>query len=83
MSIRTTITLDDDVAARLKEESRLRGVPFRKLLNDVLRRGLQGAKTSRVQSPFKIAPVDLGTFTGMNYDNTSSLIEHAEGDVWR
>jgi len=32
MSIRTTVTLDEDVYERLKEESRRRGVPFRQTL---------------------------------------------------
>ena len=36
MSIRTTVTLDDDVAFRAKQESLTRGASFRDTLNDLL-----------------------------------------------
>ncbi|HEY3783360.1 MAG TPA: hypothetical protein VGL56_19945 [Fimbriimonadaceae bacterium] len=83
MSIRTTLTLDEDIAAKLKEESRARGIPFRKLLNDALRRGLQSMKSSTTRKPFKIDAVDLGAMPGLNYDNIGALIEHAEGEDWK
>jgi Arc/MetJ family transcription regulator len=40
MSIRTSVTLDDDVAARVKRESQSRGASFRDTLNDLLRAAL-------------------------------------------
>lgn len=36
MSIRTTVTLDDDVAARVKRESQSRGALFKHTLNESL-----------------------------------------------
>ena len=81
MGFRITLTLDEDLVLRLKEESRLRGIPFRKLLNDALRRGLEA--TTAVHLVFKVRPVDLGTFQGMKYDNIGQLIELAEGDRLR
>jgi Arc/MetJ family transcription regulator len=36
--MRTTLTLDDDVAAKLKAEARLAGRPFREIVNEMLRR---------------------------------------------
>ena len=41
--MRTTLTLDDDLAAALKEQSRLAGKPFKQVVNDALRRGLSPA----------------------------------------
>ena len=38
--MRTTLTLDDDVAARLKAEARRTGKPFKQLVNECLRRRL-------------------------------------------
>ena len=52
MSIRTTVTLDDDVLERLKEESRARSVPFRQALNDILRIGLVAAHTKPDRKSF-------------------------------
>ncbi len=40
MSIRTTLTLDDDVCAELKRRSRETGQSFRDIVNLVIRRGL-------------------------------------------
>jgi hypothetical protein len=40
MSIRTTVTLDDDVVDRIKRESQSRGASFRDSLNDLLRAAL-------------------------------------------
>jgi hypothetical protein len=39
--MRTTLTLDDDVAAKLKTESQSAGRPFREIVNETLRRGLE------------------------------------------
>ena len=38
--MRTTLTLDDDVAAKLRAEMRRSGMSFREVLNDAIRRGL-------------------------------------------
>ncbi|MCY4421970.1 MAG: hypothetical protein OXC06_02750 [Acidimicrobiaceae bacterium] len=38
--MRTTLTLDDDLAAALKEQAQRVGQPFKQVVNDTLRRGL-------------------------------------------
>jgi hypothetical protein len=40
--MRTTVDLDGDLLDRLREEAHRQGVTFKKLLNRVLRRGLEG-----------------------------------------
>ena len=42
MTRRTTLTLDEDVARKLREQARKDGRPFRAIVNDALRRGLKG-----------------------------------------
>ena len=42
--MRTTLTLDEDVAAKLKAESRKTGRPFRETVNACLRAGLSVRK---------------------------------------
>lgn len=44
MSIRTTVTLDEDVLERVKQESRARGASFRDTLNELVRTGLLYAR---------------------------------------
>jgi hypothetical protein len=44
--MRTTVTLDPDVAAKLKEEARRRGTSFEEVLNASVRRGLRSTATA-------------------------------------
>ena len=69
--MRTTLTLDDDVAARLRDLAHRRRLPFKEVVNSVLRRGLaaqeRGAESARpfrvevFRSPFRpgVDPVKL------------------------
>ena len=41
--MRTTLTLDDDVADFLREQARLQHRPFKQVVNDTLRRGMSPA----------------------------------------
>jgi hypothetical protein len=53
VSMRTTLTLDDDVAARLKELARRRRLTFKQAVNATLRRGL-GAQVPGRRQPFRV-----------------------------
>jgi hypothetical protein len=55
------------------------GVPFRKLLNDVLRRGFQSMKSAKKSQPFTIEPIELELRPGLSYDNIHELLDYAEG----
>jgi hypothetical protein len=56
--MRTTVTLDPDVEAKLKATMRERGVSFKAALNDAVRAGL-GAP-SRASRPYKMRTAPLG-----------------------
>lgn len=77
--MRTTITLDDDVAAKLKAESRRTGRPLREVVNETLRRGLAARRVTARRQPFKIAARDLGDLKpGVSLDNIGDLLEQVE-----
>jgi hypothetical protein len=59
--MRTTLTLDDDVAALLEKENRRAGEPFKQTVNRLLRAGLQQAARPPKQKRFVVKPLDLGT----------------------
>lgn len=82
MSTRTTVTLDDDVLIRVKEESRRRGVPFKDALNELLRAALI-EKPVQSTKPFKVEPTHMGYRPEINYDCTEALLEYAEGPFHR
>lgn len=80
--MRTTISLDDDVAAKLKAETRRSGRPFKQIVNDLLRLALNRPRSSHPREPFRIVPRDLGALRpGLSLDNVSELLEQAEGPL--
>jgi hypothetical protein len=82
--VRTTLTLDDDVAAKLKAESRRAGRPFKEIVNETLRNGLASRRVAVERPAFKIAARDLGDLRpGLSLDNVAELIEQAEGLLHR
>jgi hypothetical protein len=83
MSIRTTVTLDEDVIERAKDFSKARGLPFRQALNDLVRAGLLAESSTRVKSRFRVEPKRMGVRPGINYDHTAGLLEIGEGDRHR
>ena len=54
--MRTTLTLDDDVADFLKAQSRLHDKPFKQVVNEVLRRGMAPASRESRPPRFRVVP---------------------------
>ncbi len=81
--MRTTLTLDDDVAAKLRAEARRSGEPFKQVVNRVLRTGLNVRAQAACAAPFKVRARPLGLRPGLNYDKVSELIEQIEGPLHR
>jgi hypothetical protein len=81
--MRTTLTLDDDVAAKLKAEARRTGRPLRDVVNDTLRRGLASQRATGPRKPFKVKARDLGLKPGLSLDNVAELLNQVEGPVFR
>lgn len=79
--MRTTLSLDDDIAAQL-EQPRARGDrSFRQLVNDALRVGLAhlDRETARPRGPFTRA-VSLGTPRLPDVDDVSEALAITEGE---
>jgi hypothetical protein len=82
--VRTTLTLADDVAAKLKAEARRSGRSFREIVNDALRRGLADPRRAGPRTPFRVAARDLGDLgPGLGLDGVAGLLEQVEGPVHR
>ncbi len=82
--MRTTLTLDDDVAAKLKRLARRSGRAFREVVNDTLRRGLLADAPGARRSPFTVRARDLGPIRpGLSLDNVGDLLERVEGPLHR
>lgn len=65
--MRTTLTLDDDLAARLKQLTRETGRSFKEVTNEVLRRGLfAGDMPGDPPAPFEVDPKACGFKPGVD-----------------
>jgi hypothetical protein len=76
--MRTTLTLDDDVAVRLKQ---LKGFSsFKEAVNEALRAGLEHLETPSTvpQRPYKVQAVDLGGLKIKNVDNIAEILDLLE-----
>ncbi len=77
--MRTTLTLDDDIAAKLKEEMGRSGKPFKEMVNFYLRLGLNTPREVRATEPFVVRARDLRPRISIEYDNIGDLLELVEG----
>ena len=78
--MRTTLTLDPDVAAKLRALARERGMSFKDITNSVLRRGL-AADTPSSRRPYRLASKAMGLRRGIDLDHALRLagdLEDAE-----
>lgn len=80
--MRTTLSIDDDVAALLRRELRRSGASLKSAVNHFLRLGLM-MSGKRQQKPFVVHPRPLGLPQGLSYDNVEDLIESLEGPTHR
>jgi len=82
--MRTTMTLDDDVAAKLKAEARRSGRSFRETVNEMLRRGLSTRQSRSPKETFRVVTRDLGKLLpGLTLDSVADLLEQVEGPLYR
>ncbi len=80
--MRTTLTLDDDVAKLVQEEVRRTGGTFKGTVNHLLRRGLMHSGQKK-RKRFVVTPLPLNTGLGTRYDKVEDLIEALEGPMHR
>lgn len=64
--MRTTVTLDPDVWARLQELARQRGVSFKAAINSALRAGLALDADAGRRRPYRETTRDLGVQPGLD-----------------
>lgn len=76
--MRTTVTLEPDVAAKLREMSTERRISFKAAINATLRAGL-AAKAGR-GSPYRERATDLGIRPGVDLTKALQLAATLEDD---
>ncbi len=74
--MRTTVTLDPDLAAKVRTTARERGVSFREALNAALRRGL--AESTTGERPYRLPSRPLGLRPGIDLEHALRLAGELE-----
>jgi predicted transcriptional regulator len=81
--MRTTLTLDDDVAAALERLRRARDASLKDVVNDALRRGLNELTVKpRRRDTFRTKSVELGRLRIIGIDNVSESLAIAEDEAF-
>lgn len=80
--MRTTLTLDPDVAALLKQEARRHKGSLKEAVNKALRAGLQALNASPAAPPvpYKIDPWNLGPSLIGSLDDIEEVLSRVEGE---
>jgi mRNA-degrading endonuclease RelE of RelBE toxin-antitoxin system len=78
--VRTTLTLDADVASKAKKGAAKLGKPYREVINAALRIGLDQLLKPPAAKPYRTHPRPMGLRRGFSYDNVAELIARVEGE---
>jgi hypothetical protein len=76
--MRTTLTLDPDVATRAKKGVAKLHKPLKEIINAALRVGLDEVLKPRPARPYRTKARPLGLRPGFSYDNISELLARVE-----
>ncbi len=79
--MRTTLTLDDDVAALLRQQAATRGVSFREMVNQALRAGIAREMTPRDIEVPRTIPHSFGFRPGVDLDKLNQLADELEAEA--
>lgn len=78
--MRTTLTLDPDVAAKARKGAAKLRKPFKEVINAALRAGLDEVLAPPAAKSYRTTPRPMGLRKGFSYDNVSELIAAVEGE---
>jgi hypothetical protein len=79
MMMRTTLTIDDDIVAKLQSSARKSGRSFKEVVNDALRNGLALEAKAKRLPPFRIEASDLVDLKpGLNYDKVEEIFDELD-----
>ena len=79
MNMRTTLTLDEDNVAKLRDEMSRTGKSFKEIVNDCLRRGFDAPSEDELTVPFRVVARPMGAKTGFDLDDVSGLLDVLDG----
>jgi hypothetical protein len=81
--VRTTLSIDDDIAGLVEHEMKRSGDSFKGTVNRLLRIGLTASREPETGKAFEVTSFALGLRPGLSYDCIAELLDEAEGPYHR
>ena len=73
--MRTTLTIDNDLAQKLKDKAHLEHRSFKSVVNEAIQRGLDISDGSKPKRKFKVVPVQCGFRRGIDTGKLNRLVD--------
>jgi hypothetical protein len=80
--MRTTLTLEPDVASQVERRRRDRGTSLKQEVNELIRAGLAAAETPPAATDYRLPEFDLGEIL-IPFDDVHGALAIAEGDDYK
>ncbi len=77
--MKTSLTLDNDIADYLKEQARLLGKPLEQVVNETLRRGMSPSAEEAPRPKYRVTPISSGFAPGVDQMRLKEIL-YAEDD---
>jgi hypothetical protein len=79
--MRTTLTLDPDVARMIEEEAHRQHKPIKQIVNEALRRGLAPQASARTRRRFRVDPHKATLRPGIDAASFNQLVDEFEDEA--
>ena len=80
--MRTTLTLDPDVAVNVKKRMAEENLTFKETVNQALRYGLKEVGKQKKKAPFKVIPHSFGFKPGIDLNKLNQLVDELEAEEY-
>lgn len=81
--MRITLVINDDILNKAKSIATKFRVPFRHLINEAIKTGLQSIENTPQTRDYRTDPHQMGLIAGRNLDNIHELLSQVEGENHR
>ena len=81
--MRTTLTIDEDVAARIEELRRREGLPLKRVINSLLRDGLRSHQRPPAARKYSSKPRKLRLRPGYDPEKLNQVVDELEAEEHR
>jgi hypothetical protein len=82
VSMRTTLTIDPEIADRLRQEAAMGKRPLKVIVNEALRKGL-GLTSAKRSKPYRVRPHSSAFVAGIDPGKLNQLADELEAGEFR